>query len=102
MDYTKRFKSHKIRNVDLSVCNCEQKIAYNYLFSWTINERDKTYILSCIQSDLSRRSDMDKYDKDLIYHYILQNFSRYIEAGRPIFGDFESLGKFIKSDFYKA
>ena len=30
-------KVHKIPNVNIEICNAEQKIAYNYLFSWTLN-----------------------------------------------------------------
>ena len=36
-------KKYKIRNVDIEVCSAEQKIAYNYLFSWTLNKHDKEY-----------------------------------------------------------
>lgn len=41
-------KMHKIRNVDKSVCTCEQKIAYNYAFNWR-TQLEKIYMSDCAQ-----------------------------------------------------
>jgi hypothetical protein len=88
---------HKIKNVDIDVCCCEQKIAYNYLFSWTFNEHDKIFALQCIKEDLKRRKDTDmkRYDTEYIYELIEKNYDKYINEHTPIFGDYTDLGKFV-------
>ena len=42
-------KVHKRPNVNIEICNAEQKIAYNYLFSWTLNKHDKEYAYECVK-----------------------------------------------------
>lgn len=42
------FKSHKLPGIDKGVCCAEQVIAYNYLFSWTLNDHDKNKALDHI------------------------------------------------------
>lgn len=86
----KQFKKHKIRNVDINTCCCEQKIAYNYLFSHY--KHDKQNTLDFIQKDLCRRDDMKKYDIDLIYHIILYNFDRF-QNDFFIATNYETIGK---------
>ena len=72
------FKPHKIPNVDVNICNCEQKIAYNYLFANCDIPKEKA--LDIIQNRLSRNEKVkNKYDIDLIYHYVLSSFDRYMK-----------------------
>ena len=42
-------KTHKIKGINIEVCNAEQKIAYNFLFSWTLNKHDKEYAYKCVK-----------------------------------------------------
>lgn len=109
------FKAHKIPNIDISVCCKEQVIAYNYLFNWSINERNKNYTLNCIQKELASKAagtynelykPFKKWtpggvDYDLVYHYILQSYDRYIKTKRRILSSYEELASVIYSDFYK-
>ena len=104
-NYINNFKSHKIPGVAKNVCCCEQKIAYNFLFSWAWNSYEtKSKILSLIQNDLIREKDgkFKKYDIDLIYHYVLQSYDRYITGHDHIFTSYEALAAVIYSDIYKA
>ena len=77
--------AHTIPGTRLSVCNAEQKIAYNYCFSWSdslnSNPARYNYIIGCIAKDLERRkdSDMKKYDIDLIKRYVTHNLKNYTE-----------------------
>ena len=108
------YKSHKIRGIEKAICNAEQKIAYNYLFSWATGTHEKNYALSCIQRELSAKANgtynelynplhpaIGNYDYDLVYHYILQSWDRYIEQGKPIFASYESIGRVVYSDYFK-
>ena len=111
-----KFKSHKIPGIDKNICCAEQVIAYNYLFSWCLNDHDKSYALDHIQKELSAKAagtynelyhpihpeKPGRYDYDLVYHFILQSWDRYIENNKPIFGDYSKLATIIYSDHYKA
>lgn len=90
-------KPHKIRNIDLSICNAEQKIAYNYLSCYY--DMKKSDLLEFCQKALYREKDksMKRYDIDLIYHYILSSYSNYvISANHPILTSYEAIGELIK------
>ena len=70
-----KIKCKKLNNVEKSTCTCEQKIAYNYAFSWryTYERRIKECttamqkadvlqdIIDFITSDILRREEMKKY-----------------------------------------
>ena len=110
------FKAHKIPGIDLKVCCKEQKVAYNYLFSWSINEHNKDYILDCIQKELASKAagtynELYKpfhtwkpggVDYDLVYHYILESYDRYIATNHKIFGSYSELSSVIYSDYFQA
>ena len=110
------FKPHKIPSVNISICCKEQKIAYNYLFSWAINFRTKDYVLSCIQAELASKA-AGTYEKDykplytwtpggvdydLVYHYILQSFDRYTAKSPKIFTSYAEIASVIYSDVFKV
>lgn len=98
-----KFKSHKIRKIDKSICNCEQKIAYNYLVTY-YDSMNKNKFLDFTQNSLAREKNnsMKKYDIDLIYHYILQSYDRYIANKYHILASYEEIGSVIYSDYFKG
>lgn len=87
---------HKIPGIDINECNAEQKIAYNYAFSWGDGKSDAQTIFPLIQRDLARRhkDDMSKYDVDLIYSYILRNLQRYMDKPFIAF-NYRQIGEFF-------
>lgn len=104
-------KKHKIRNVDINICCCEQKIAYNYLFSHSnysylkdkflkpcfdyYTERAKN--LDFIKRDLLRNEAIkNKYDIDLIFHIILYNYNDYVFSNNHILSTYNEIGKNLK------
>lgn len=74
------FYPHKIRSIDIDTCNCEQKIAYNYLFSYSDIAKHKA--LDIIQKSLATEINRKKYDIDLIYHYILSSYDRFMQYNK--------------------
>lgn len=99
-------KKYKIRNVDIEVCSAEQKIAYNFLFSWTLNKHDKDYAYKCVKDSIYEEmegkrvcihpTNWKKYNIDYILELFYRNYDKYIESGKPIFSNYEDLGGFIK------
>lgn len=105
MSLLENFKPHKIPGTPKNICCCEQKIAYNFLFSYVDgSSRSKETNLSLIQNHLSREQSgsLKKYDIDLIYHYILQSYDRYLTGKNHIFTSYEGLAAVIYSDVFKA
>lgn len=97
--YIDNFKSHKIPGILKNVCNAEQKIAYNFLFAR--HETPKHKALDMIQRQLSEEqyTTFKKYDIDLIYHYILQSYERYMQHNNTgILWSYEEIGSVIFSD----
>lgn len=96
------FTPHKIRNIDKSICNCEQKIAYNYLSSYY--DMTKSDFLDFCQKSLARQKEnqMKKYDIDLIYHYLLNSYNKYITAGHPILTSYEAIGEIITGIYWEV
>lgn len=105
----RKFKPHKIRNVDINICCKEQVAAYNYLFSWTLNDHDKSKALAYIQKELQAKNNgtyeeqyhpvhsykRQNIDYDLVYILVLRHWDRYIENGKKIFSNYEDLGKML-------
>ena len=98
-------KTHKIPGIEKAICTAEQKICYNFCFSWTINPHEKDYVVACIKKQIQGEKDgtitsihpinWDKYNTDLIIELINMHFERYAETNQKIFSDYESLGKFF-------
>lgn len=60
-----KFKVRKIRNIDKKVCCCEQKIAYNYAFSYSdILKKAKKKCFTAIQFDEILQETIDMIIKD--------------------------------------
>ncbi len=98
-----KFKAHTIPGIKKAVCTAEQKIAYNLLFSH--HDITKHNALDLMQRDLIRNqhTTLKKYDIDLIYHYILQSYDRYMKHNRTgILWSYEEIGATIFSDVFKA
>lgn len=111
------YKKHKIPGYDIApaVCCKEQVFAYNYLFSWTLNEHEKDYALSCIKRELDTKAagtyneiykpfhpwKKGGADYMLVYQYIISSWDRYTSGdnitGRknPIFSDYATLASVI-------
>lgn len=89
-------KKHKIRNVDIETCCAEQKIAYNYLFSYSINySNDFEWCCKSVEKNLNR-TDNHRYDTKYVYNLFCRNFKKYVDNKTPIFGTYEQIGNFIK------
>lgn len=88
-------KPHKIRNVDIEICNAEQKIAYNYLSTY-YNSMSRFNLLDYCQKCLARDAGNKKYNVDLVYHYILSSYDRFINAKYHILTSYEAIGELIR------
>ena len=98
-------KTHKIKGINIEVCNAEQKIAYNYLFSWTLNKHDKDYAYKCVKESIYEEmegkrvcihpTNWKRYNVDYILELFYRNYDKYIEAGTPIFSSYEAIGGFF-------
>lgn len=105
MSYLDNFKAHKVPGIAKNICCAEQVIAYNFLFSYAhIGGREKNINLSLIQNELTREQSgkFKKFDIDLIYHFILQSYDRYINGRTHIFSNYEALAAVVYSDIFKA
>lgn len=85
------FKCKKIRNIDKSICTCEQKIAYNYAFTYSdigkkiltsditaINKSEMFHDIEKMVIDDIKRSGTDKkYNIDAIVIAFRQGFENY-------------------------
>lgn len=99
-------KGHKIPGVDKSVCNKEQKVAYNLLFAHCgILKNNRNIALDLIQKNLARAPHIyyKNLNIDLIYHYVLQSIDRYAKYNNSgILTSYEEIGKLIYSDIEKS
>lgn len=101
-----KMKCKKISGIEKSVCTCEQKIAYNYAFSWsdTYKRRCKECttqiqkaeilqdIIEFITADISRKETMEKYNADAIITAFRNGFVNYCN-NFFIASDYEKIGK---------
>lgn len=88
------YNTHKIQNVEKNMCSVEQKIAYNYAFSWYRKNIDielYNYIVSCVSSDIDRHEKMKKYDKKAIMQAFKNGFLNYCNNFFIAF-DYEKIG----------
>ena len=101
-----KIKCKKINGIDKNICTCEQKIAYNYAFSWSeaykrritecTTEIQKTEVLQgiidCIIKDISSREDMQKYNPDAIIVAFRNGFKSYCNKFF-VASNYEQIGK---------
>lgn len=101
-----KIKCRKINGVNKNVCTCEQKIAYNYAFSWrdtykrksaecfTAIQKDEVFhdIIDFVIRDVTQRPDMKKYNVDAIIIAFTQGFMNYVD-NFFIASDYEKIGK---------
>ena len=95
-------KTHKIKGINIEVCNAEQKIAYNFLFSWTLNKHDKDYVYKCVKESIYEEmegkrvcihpTNWKRYNVEYILELFHNYYDKYIEAGTPIFSSYEAIG----------
>ena len=102
-------KCKKISGVDKKVCTCEQKIAYNYAFSWMnvyqrrtkglTNAIDKNAvfqdIIDFIIKDIKSKKEMQKYNIDAIIIAFRNGFLTYCE-NFFIASEYSEIGKVFK------
>ena len=98
-------KTHKIKGINIEVCNAEQKIAYNFLFSWTLNKHDKDYAYKCVKESIYEEmeekrvcvhpTNWKRYNVEYILELFHNYYDKYIEAGTPIFSSYEAIGGFF-------
>lgn len=101
-------KYHKIRNVEKSVCTCEQKIAYNFAFA-NYHSFAKQYKLQvcgihrseiaqefvnfCMKSIRTYENICKKYDLDSIFCALNAGAENYLSGDRHIAASYEEVGK---------
>ncbi len=104
-----RMKKHKIRNVDISVCCAEQKIAYNLAFSHCTNFKEQyekikgndfliaDFVIQlrdfAIKLYKQGRDYTGRYDIDLIQHCLHNGIENYFKANCKICSSYEEIGK---------
>lgn len=102
-----KIKCHKIRNIDKSICTCEQKIAYNYAFNWhfsftralenyNLTEVQKSEaiqdIINSVIRSIKEQGIDKKYNIDAIIIAFRQGFENYCN-NFFIANDYETIGK---------
>ena len=104
-----KLKCRKIAGIEKNTCTCEQKIAYNYAFSWrdvyirrtkeSKTEIEKSEVLNeiinIITKDLLRREDMKKYNPDAVIIAFRQGFRCYVEKFF-VASNYEQIGEVFK------
>lgn len=108
---------HKIKNVDMSVCTCEQKIAYNYATTYAIKYRDTwrntaskyfefqrsdfihDAVQWCMKLLMNNSEIMKKYDVDAIQATLNTGMRNYFESDRTILSSYEDIGRMFPADY---
>ena len=101
-------KYHKIRNIPLEVCTCEQKLAYNLAFVYADTfkkeyERmpmqfQKCNVLHecvrfCIKHWRNSPDYTNKYDIDAIFCALNAGIESYMKTNCPVLCTYEAIGK---------
>lgn len=124
MKKTYMYKSHKIRNVEKSVCCAEQMVAYNIASrvrgtygdkfrqtvkrgafgdpenpfnEWTEQEK-KDCALECLQPEWRcyMLEPSNRYDTDFIYMLLRENLVGYLEGKYSIATDYKTVGEWFR------
>ena len=99
-------KVHKIRNVDKKVCFAEQKIAYNYAFSWRyilekiyksdnaefVKEEAYQDIINHVIDGIKREGIDKRYNMDVIVHCFRNGIKKYLN-GYSILMSYKEIGE---------
>ena len=106
-------KYHKIRNVSMNICTCEQKIAYNLAFT-NAHIFKKAYNLSPMQFQKSEvvrdaiefcmkmwayNDSAYKYNVDAIFCALNSGMENYIVNNCPIIASYEDIGKMFPANY---
>lgn len=110
-------KYHKIRNVPLHECTCEQKIAYNLaVFAWNASDAynnsnasqgEKSRFISETARDLLRQYNNShdhvrgKYDEDAIFCALNAGLEQYFIAKCPILTTYAAIGEMFPAHYLK-
>ena len=89
---------HKIRGIDIDVCSCEKKIAYNICLS--IYER-YTPIFNWLIVDAYLPAESSGYNRDIIKHYVMFNLESYSKLSTHIFLSYDEIGKAFINGYKK-
>lgn len=90
-------KCKKIRNVDKSVCTCEQKVAYNFAFSWRdqlkkANDVERSEIIELVKKQCMNNEKINQYNVDAIVLALKNGVKEYL-AGCSILTSYSDIGK---------
>lgn len=108
----KRMKVHKIRNVEKSECFAEQKIAYNYAFSWrsqleqiekanvaeSVKSAKRQNIIDCVVRGIKEQKIDEKYNIDAIIHCFRNGMEEYLK-GFSILTSYKEIGNIFKCSY---
>ena len=108
-------KYHKICNIPMNICTCEQKIAYNLAFAHAHIFR-KAYNLSPMQFQKCEviheavefcmkmwgyNDKAYKYDTDAIFCALNAGIENYIANNCPILASYENIGEMFPAYYLK-
>lgn len=88
-------KTHKIRGIDKAICTAEQKLAYNFVWSWSLNSDHLSggELYECIRNDILQRENIiTKYNVDAILTAIMNGLVGYREH-KFIASSYAEIGK---------
>lgn len=72
---------HKIRNVDVEDCTCEQMVAYNISFSnydWILRSgKDYKVLLKEIVDRLYKQKEFSRFNMETVYEALMNGFNEY-------------------------
>lgn len=99
-----KFKAHKIRNVEKTVCCVEQKIAYNiafrlldwgrYLYDTYYPDKAFDLLQKSIRENYLKDESLQKYNTDLIFCILNYNLKNYLDGKKSgICWSYEEIGK---------
>ena len=103
-------KYHKIRNVPLSVCTAEQKVAYNLAWAWGRTLADGGCFSTwpeiarklCELYTMGYDYTPGKYDIDAIFCALNAGLENYYHAKYHILGSYEEIGRMFPANYLKS